>query len=114
MVRDLGPAGLLTLTGLGPFSSLWRTLGRRFSDPRLRQLFGRYATYCGASPWHAPATLMLIAQVEMDGVWSVRGGMSALARAMETLAVERGVEFLYGAPVLEIEVQGGNARGAAL
>ena len=39
-------------------------LGRHFHDPRLRQLFGRYATYCGASPWQAPATLMLVAQVE--------------------------------------------------
>ena len=26
-------------------------------DPRLQQLFGRYATYCGSSPFAAPATL---------------------------------------------------------
>jgi 1-hydroxycarotenoid 3,4-desaturase len=40
-------------------------------DPRLQQLFGRYATYCGGSPWLAPATLMLVAHVEQQGVWSV-------------------------------------------
>ena len=50
MVNDLGLNGMLTLGGLGPFASLWRSLGRHFHDPRLQQLFGRYATYCGSSP----------------------------------------------------------------
>jgi len=45
MVGDLGLKGMATLTGLGPFASLWRSLGRHFHDPRLQQLFGRYATY---------------------------------------------------------------------
>ena len=114
MIADLGPGGLVALTGLGPFSSLWRTLSRRFEDPRLRQLFGRYATYCGSSPWHAPATLMLIAQVEMDGVWSVDGGMATLAQAIETLARERGVEWRYGARVAEILMRNDRAAGVRL
>ena len=62
----LGFSGLALLTQLGPMRSLWRQLQSEFANPRLRQLFGRYATYCGSSPWEAPATLMLIAQVEMD------------------------------------------------
>ena len=81
MVKDLGFGGMATLSGLGPFATLWRSLGQHFHDPRLQQLFGRYATYCGSSPWSAPATLMLVAQVELDGVWSVRGGMFQVARA---------------------------------
>ena len=71
MMTQLGPRGLATLASVGPMRSLWNSLGRHFNDPRLRQLFARYATYCGSSPWEAPATLMLIAQVEMDGVWAV-------------------------------------------
>ena len=51
-------------------------------DPRLRQLFGRYATYCGSSPFLAPATLMLVAHVEREGVWIVEGGMARLAEAL--------------------------------
>jgi 1-hydroxycarotenoid 3,4-desaturase len=66
--------------------------GRHFHDPRLRQLFGRYATYCGASPWAAPATLMLVAQVELDGVWSVQGGMHAVAQALAGLAARAACE----------------------
>ena len=114
LVGDLGPRGLGVLMGLGPFASLWSALGRRFHDPRLQQLFGRYATYCGASPWAAPATLMLVAQVELDGVWAVEGGMHALARSLATLAAERGVDLRYGQRVARIEVQAGRAAGVLL
>ena len=114
MMGDLGPRGLGVLAGLGPFASMWRALARHFHDPRLQQLFGRYATYCGASPWQAPATLMLVAQVEQDGVWAIEGGMHALARAVAGLAERRGVRLLYGRRVAQILVQGGHARGVRL
>ena len=111
MIAALGPRGLARLTALGPLTSLASLLSRRFTDPRLRQLFGRYATYCGASPWAAPATLLLVTQVEMDGVWAVDGGMHALATAVAGLAAQRGVEFSHGTTVSEITVQGGRASG---
>lgn len=114
MGRDLGPSGLVTLAGLGPFASLWRSLARHFHDPRLQQLFGRYATYCGASPWAAPATLMLVAQVELDGVWSVKGGMHAVAQAFAGLAAARGVAQRYGTPVERIVLAGGRVAGVQL
>ena len=53
---SLGLRGMGVLAGLGPMRSLWHSLGRHFHDPRMRQLFGRYATYTGSSPWAAPAT----------------------------------------------------------
>ncbi len=114
LARALGAGGLATLIGLGPFASLWSALGRHFRDPRLRQLFGRYATYCGSSPWQAPATLMLVAQVEMDGVWSVDGGMHALAQAIAGLAERRGVTLRYGTRCERILVHGGRASGVVL
>ena len=114
MIRDLGPRGLATLAGLGPLASLWRRLGHHFHDPRLRQLFGRYATYCGGSPWLAPATLMLVAHVEQSGVWSVHGGMHALARAMAALACERGVTMRYGQRCDHIGTRDGQVCGVRL
>ena len=114
MSRGLGPRGLVTLAGLGPFSSLWHSLGRHFQDPRLRQLFGRYATYCGASPWQAPATLMLVAQVELDGVWAVQGGMHAVAQSFADLAARKGVALRYNAPCERIVVRGGKVCGVVL
>ena len=77
--------GLVPMLAVRPFSTLWRELGGFFADPRLRQLFGRYATYCGSSPFLAPATLMLVAHVELAGVWQVAGGMQRLPEAMARL-----------------------------
>ena len=114
MVGDLGAGGLATLAGLGPFASLWRSLGRHFHDPRLRQLFGRYATYCGSSPWSAPATLMLVAQVELDGVWSVQGGMFAVAQALATLGEQHGVQPRYGQACTQILLAKGQVSGVQL
>jgi 1-hydroxycarotenoid 3,4-desaturase len=105
LVRGAGWRGLPALWRLAPFRSLWHELGRHFRDARLRQLFGRYATYCGSSPFLAPATLMLIAHVEREGVWLVEGGMYRLAEALAALAVRHGAELRLGAVVAEIETR---------
>ncbi len=105
---------LADLMALRPFDTMWSALGRHFHDPRLRQLFGRYATYCGSSPFAAPATLMLIAHVEREGVWTVEGGMQRLPEALAALGAAHGVTYRYGASVARIEVAGGAARGVVL
>lgn len=102
LVRRSG--GLSALLTINPFTTLWRDLGRYFHDPRLRQLFCRYATYCGCSPFLAPATLMLVAHVEMAGVWAPQGGLSRLATAMAALAEEHGAELRLDAHVSELRI----------
>lgn len=114
MPGRLGARGLAVLTELGPMRSLWDRLGMHFQDPRLRQLFARYATYCGSSPWLAPATLMLIADVELQGVWSVQGGMHALALCLERLARREGVDFRYGVRCERIEAPRRQVQGVQL
>ena len=110
----MGARGFADWCNLRPYVSLWRALGGYFRDPRLHQLFGRYATYCGSSPFRCPATLMLIAHVEASGVWLIEGGMHRLAVAMEALARSKGARFRYDAPVQEITVEGGRATGVVL
>ena len=102
------------LFGLRPYETLWGALGDHFKDARMRQLFGRYATYCGSSPFKAPATLMLIAHVERQGVWLVEGGMRRLAEALASLAAARGVTIRYGEEAARILVERGRAAGVAL
>lgn len=111
LVRRVGLSGLGDLWRIRPFATLWGALGDYFSDPRLRQLFGRYATYCGSSPFAAPATLMLVAHVEQAGVWSVAGGLSRLAAAVAELAAERGADIRYGTRVRRILVEKGRVAG---
>jgi 1-hydroxycarotenoid 3,4-desaturase len=117
MAELLGRLGLSRLPALmetTPFQSMAAALARSLGDPRLRQLFGRYATYCGSSPYAAPATLMLVAHVELEGVWLVEGGMHRLARALETLGAEHGAAFRYGAHVAEVEVGRAGAEAVRL
>jgi 1-hydroxycarotenoid 3,4-desaturase len=109
-----GLSGAAGLFRLRPYETLWRALGDHFHDPRLRQLFGRYATYCGSSPFQAPATLMLVAHVEQAGVWRVEGGMACLAKALESLARRLGVRFRLSIQVDSITVQNGRAAGVEL
>ncbi|MBC7770046.1 MAG: phytoene desaturase [Phycisphaerales bacterium] len=112
--RRIGLSRAGDLFAIQPFETMWSALSRHFRDPRLRQLFGRYATYCGSSPFQAPATLMLIAHVEQQGVWSVEGGMHKLAGALEALAKSLGVSFHYNSDVERIEFAGGRASGVRL
>lgn len=115
-----GPLGLVRRAGLGPllqanpFGTLWGALGRRFGDPRLRQLFARYATYCGSSPFAAPAILMLVAHVEQEGVFLVEGGMHRLAQVLAGLAQARGATLRYGQAVGEILIADGRVGGVRL
>ncbi|MDJ0943141.1 MAG: phytoene desaturase family protein [Kiloniellales bacterium] len=114
LVGAFGFGSLSAMSRLSPFNTMWRALGRRFGDPRLQQLFGRYATYCGSSPFAAPATLMLVAHVEQAGVWYVEGGMHALALALADLLAARGGSLRYEAHVDQITRAGGRVVGVRL
>lgn len=115
-----GFASMVAATGLGaaraidPLRTMWKALGGFFTDPRLQQLFGRYATYVGSSPFRAPATLNLISHVEQTGVDRVRGGMFALGTALCALAESRGAIVHLGAPVAELEIERGAVRAVRL
>lgn len=108
MAKSLGLSGLAAIDG---HRTMWNALGDFFRDRRLRQLFARYATYCGSSPWEAPATLNLVAAVEARGVHRVRGGMGAVVRALKDLAERCGVSVVTNAQVSEVVIRGGRALG---
>lgn len=102
------------LRAMAPLSTLAGSLARSFSDRRLQQLFGRYATYVGGSPYRAPALLSLIWQAEAGGVWVVEGGMHALARAIATLIEARGGQFRYNAHAARILTDSDGVTGVVL
>ncbi len=114
LVAAFGLRRLGDLWQISPFVSLWKTLGDHFRDPRLRQLFGRYATYCGSSPFLAPATLMLVAHVEREGVWTVEGGMHRIAQALADLAVQAGATLRYRSEAHEVLLDSGRVVGVTL
>ncbi|MBS2012404.1 MAG: phytoene desaturase [Deltaproteobacteria bacterium] len=111
IVRDFGAAGLTAFARLDCARTMWRSLQSRFGDPRLVQLFGRYATYCGSSPFEAPATLNLIAHVEAEGVFRCPGGTHALVLALVKLLRSLGGEVRYEEPVDHVIVERGRVAG---
>jgi len=110
MLQDLGKLG--TLLRIDPFRTLNAAVSSYFHDPRLRQLFNRFATYNGSSPYLAPATLAVIPHVEFHmGGWYIRGGMYRLADALVSLATRLGVEVRTNVTVTRILERGGSAVG---
>lgn len=114
LMRRVGLSNVNALVRTTPFTTLWAALGEHFGDPRLRQLFARYATYVGCSPFLAPATLMLIAHVEQEGVWLVKGGMWRVAGAVRDLAEAQGATFRFGAEVQRILLARDRVAGVVL
>ncbi len=112
LLRRSNVRTLLRIHQIDPFRSVHRAVSSFFSDPRLVQLFDRYATYNGSDPWKAPATLNIISHVEYRmGGYYVRGGMYALVTALWKLAEDLGVRFHFGADVQRILVRHGRVSG---
>lgn len=106
------PADVATIA---PWQTL-RGLGeRQLSDPRLRMLLDRYATYSGSDPRRAPAVLSTVAYAEQAfGSWYVRGGLHRLALAVAERAGRHGAVIRTGSPVRRVVVEGGRAAGVEL
>ncbi len=107
-LRKVGPSALWRVEG---HRTMWNALGGYFRDPRLRQLFARYATYSGSSPYMSPATLNVIAHVEREGVWLAEGGMRSVAIACERLARSLGVSFQFDTEVAQLVWSGDRVTG---
>ncbi len=84
----------------------------KLKDPRLIQLFDRYATYNGSSPFRASAILNSISSLEHRyGTYFPVGGMQKIPQAVTKLAEELGVEFYLGQKVDKIVLEKGKAKG---
>ncbi|MDN4165794.1 phytoene desaturase family protein [Cytophagales bacterium LB-30] len=87
----------------------------RLKHPKLIQLFDRFATYNGSSPYQAPGILNVIPHLEHGfGTFFPKGGMHAITRALVQLAEEMGVKIRYQQRVEKILVENGKAIGVEL
>jgi phytoene desaturase len=97
--RAFTPSNWPKLRHLGKVATtrtMAREVERRIRDPYLRQIFLRFATYNGSSPYQTPATFNIIPFVEAEfGGWYVRGGLPEISRALAKLAEKLGVTFRY-------------------
>ncbi len=102
------------LAALSP-QTLDQSVRSFFEDEHLRQLFDRYATYNGSSPYQVASVYTIIPYVELaDGGWYPRGGIYAVAKALEKLACELGVTIETCCDVKRILVEQNEAHGVVL
>ena len=107
-------SAIKTIPALLPGRTLANLVNSHFTDERLRQLFSRYATYVGGSPFNSPAILSLIWHAESLGVWKINGGMHKLATKIVELAEQRGANFNFNKSVSEILITNKKIRGIKL
>lgn len=85
-----------------------------FKNKKLVQLFDRYATYNGSSPFLAPATLNVIQHVEYNlGGFIPANGIYDIPDGLYKLAVKLGVQFNFHSSVNEIMEENRKITGLA-
>lgn len=75
-----------------------------FKSPILQQLYNRYPTYVGSSPYLSPATLLIIPYIEyaFNG-WYPQGGLYKIVESFVTLSRKMGITLVTNAKVGQIE-----------
>lgn len=104
--RNLGK--LRHFPKIATFQTMDQVVRRFFAhDPHLVQLFDRFATYNGSSPYRTPAAFNIIPFVEAKfGGWYIKGGLYEIARALERICLAAGVEIRTGAEVFSVRPEG--------
>jgi len=104
--------GILNFGKIGAFNTMNEVNQKSFKDPRLVQIFNRYSTYNGSSPYLSPATLNVIAHVEIvKGAYYPIGGMYSITTSLVQLAKDIGVQFCFSTPVREILISNKKITG---
>jgi phytoene desaturase len=102
---------LLHLYELDAISSMHKRNASWFRHPKIVQLFDRYATYNGSSPYRAPATLNVIAHLEHNlGAFFPKNGMYGIVESLVSLAKRQGVEFIFNTTAQEIILEKNKAK----
>ncbi|HXG84143.1 MAG TPA: phytoene desaturase family protein [Pyrinomonadaceae bacterium] len=111
----LRPKYLKDLFAISSMQTLDAHVKSYFRSPKLQQLFNRFATYNGSSPFQTPATFALIPYVEFGlGAWYARGGMYQIPKALEKLAKELCVDIKTNCAVEKILIENKKAVGVRL
>ncbi len=111
----LRPKYLVDLLAISSLKTLDKHNAQYFKSAKLQQLFNRFATYNGSSPFQTPATFALVPHVEFGlGAWYVRGGIYEIPKALAKLASEFGVKFRLNCAVEKVITKDEKAVGVKL
>ena len=107
--------GLLNLNMFQINKSLNDVNLSELKEPHLVQLFNRFATYNGSSPYKTPGMMTLIQHLEQEyGTFVAKNGMVDITNSLFKLAKKQGVEFHFNTLVTEILVLNNKAIGVGV
>jgi len=88
---------------------------KNFNNPKLVQLFDRYATYNGSNPYKTSGMMTLIQHLESEyGTFIPEEGMVAISKSLWELSKRQGVSYLLSTKVDQILVEHGVAKGVVV
>ncbi|HLP31848.1 MAG TPA: phytoene desaturase family protein, partial [Bacteroidia bacterium] len=92
---------------LDVFTSMSKHIRKYFKDPRIIELMEFPVLFLGATPQNTPAlySLMNFADIKL-GTWYPMGGMHNIVKAMHSLAVELGVNFIFDEAAKGFDITG--------
>lgn len=103
---------MASIPKLGINTSMHKINAKAFRNPKLVQIFDRFATYNGSSPYQTPGIMSMIPHLEMGiGTYFPNGGMVNITNSLVALAERHGVSFVYGTKVQRIIKANGAAIG---
>jgi len=103
--------GFINLRKVEFFRSMDQANQKKLPEKNIKTLFNSFASYIGSNPYKTPATLNLIAHIQIDkGTYFVTEGMAQLAKALYKLAQELNVKFALEESVTEIELVNKKAK----
>ncbi len=109
------PLRLLPTLRFKPWQTLYDHLDEFFHDDRVSYAFSYPSKYLGLHPTTCSSVFGVIPFIELAfGVWHVMGGFRSLARGMMRCAEDLGATFRMSAPVDEVLVEQGEAKGVRL
>ncbi|MFU8844750.1 MAG: 1-hydroxycarotenoid 3,4-desaturase CrtD [Bacteroidales bacterium] len=111
LTKDVGRS-LLNLHQLSLFSTMHEANKTALQNPKLVQLFDRYATYNGSDPYRAPGMLNIIPHLEHGiGTFIPAKGIYQITQSLVQLAISVGVEFSFNERVEEILIGNEQVKG---
>ncbi|MBD3196484.1 MAG: phytoene desaturase [Candidatus Lokiarchaeota archaeon] len=106
---------LIRFAGIHPISTLNKINSKFFEDPRLVQLFNRYATYNGSDPFQTPATMLIIPFIEYNGGgYGIKEGIYEIPKKLYKAAVDLGVNFFFEEKVKKINIENKKITGITI
>ena len=94
---------IFNILQLNIFMTLDSLNKRYFRDKKLIQIFNRFATYNGSSPYLISGIMSIIQHLEHDlGVFMPKKGISDISHSLYSLALDIGVKFHFNSEIDQI------------